>query len=254
MDARLYRGGTPDIKYAWDGDTTVTWSPPFGLPHKPFSPPFGAHYEAQMSGKETYAAGYPLIPSRLEPQQRALRAAKLAVGDVIQLIPVPVNHYIMSVRLDVAEPDPGMAGATVSIAGQWFRENAADPSVFDVTDSTEIDAAWTSQVGGAVPLSTPSSTVIWLLESAAAAVTGTADPSTGDVTGSAAAGYVKPLYVPPLFLTPSGKPPVRHQGGCLMLGLRVESLPTDPGITIDDMAGAVYLTTRIDGYECPGSY
>jgi hypothetical protein len=39
---------------------------PFGKRHKLYTPPFDAHYEAEMGGKASFAAGYPFIPPKLE--------------------------------------------------------------------------------------------------------------------------------------------------------------------------------------------
>lgn len=231
-DVPLFKGGTPDIKYHWTKNTPVVSGPPFGRPHWPYSPPFGAHYEAEMSGKASFAAGYPLVPSKLEWQRISFRAFKPAVGDVIQMITVPVNHYIQSLRLDVDMDDPAMVGATVSLAGQWVREDiGGDPTEFVLTDATEITAAAATQGVGNISLATPSSTVLWLTD--------------------VSSGYATPLYVEPLFDPASGTAgAVRYQGGGLYLGLKIETLPTS-NVGFDAMTGAVYLTTRIDGYESP---
>jgi hypothetical protein len=233
-DVVLYKGGTPDIKYYWTKDTPVVYSPPFGHSShiRPHTPPFDAHYEAEMGGKATFTAGYPFVPSRLSWQQVNVRAFKPVVGDMLQMIVVPVNHYIQSIRLDVNAEDPGMAGATVDIAGQWIAEDPGDPTRFVVTPSTEIDAAAAAQSGQGISLAVQSSTVIWLAK--------------------IDSGYVAPLYVPPQFITPPSPNNVltRYQGGGLILGLKISALPTG-GETLDHLGGALYLTTRIDGFECP---
>jgi hypothetical protein len=259
-DTPLYKGGTPLINYGpWTGDTPVLYGPPFGHRHKPFTPPYDSHYEAEMGGKASFAAGYPLVPSKLEWQQINIRAARPEVGDVIQMIIVPCNHYIQSVRLDVTERDKAMAGATVSVAGQWIRRDPAKPDVFLTTPCLEIEDALTAQGITPVSLSVPSSTVVWLTRTGGpvtGTVTGTADTVTGAITATAAvdtSGYAVPLYVAPQIIV-SGNPPDEvyswHQGGALLLGIRLETTPTS-GAGLDSMLGGIYLSTRIDGYECP---
>jgi hypothetical protein len=252
-DVPLLKGGTPVIRYLWHEDTPVVSRPPFGLRAFPglHAPPFDAHYDGAMSGIATFAAGYPFAPRDLEWQGVNVRAGRPDVGDMLQMIAVPCNHYIQSVRLDVLEADPRMNGATVDIAGQWIREDPAEPARFIATDSLEIDDARTAQGITPVSLSAPSSTVVWLTRTGGAAagtISGTADAG-GTVTGSASvdtSSYAVPLYVPPVFI--GGE---RHQGGALVLGLRIKSLPTLPDTGFDSLQGALYLTTRIDGYECP---
>ncbi|MDR1314797.1 MAG: hypothetical protein LBQ12_14190 [Deltaproteobacteria bacterium] len=231
-DVVLYKGGTPEIQYLWNKNTPVLYGPPFGHLGKADAPPFDAHYEAEMGGKGTFAAGYPLIPHLTTWQQVNIRAFNPGVGDVLQMLVVPCNHYIESIRLDVVIEDPLLAGTTVAIAGQWIQESATDPTQFGVTPSTEIAAAAAAQSGTGISLAVKSSTVIWLNQ---------------DV-----GGYVQPLYVKPALIVPPGKTRTEwFQGGGLILGLKIEAITAN--MTLDRMPGAVFLTTRIDGYECPSS-
>jgi hypothetical protein len=233
-DAQVIKGGTSVINYQFCDKTPSLYGPPFGHVHKPFTPPFDAHYEGEMGGKATFAAGTPLLPSKLTWQKINLEAAKLAVGNVIQMVIVPVNHYINYIRLDIADADKNMAGATVNFAGQWYAESAADPTVFTLTASSEISTAVTDQTIAAISLAAQSSTLL--------TVTMVEDD------------YVKPLYVPPRFITTGAgvsQVTTRYQGGALILGVQIKSLPSDPKFKISDFAGSLYLTTRIEGFESP---
>jgi hypothetical protein len=232
-DVVLYNGGTADIKYIWDKNTPRTNSPPFGRTNEKDTPPFDAHFEAEMGGKATFAAGYPFIPHLLEWQRINVRAFKPVAGDVLQMIVVPVNHYVESVRLDVRVDDPLLAGATVAITGQWIREDPVDPTLFVATPSTEIDTAAAAQTGTGISLTVPSTNVVWLSK----------------VGGS---GYVEPLYVEPQYLPAPATAGARlYQGGGLVLGVKLTALPSAANVGLDMLPGGLYLTTRIDGYECP---
>jgi hypothetical protein len=233
-DAQIIKGGTPVINYQFCDKTASLYGPPFGHMHKPFTPPFDAHYEGEMGGKVTFAAGAPLIPGVLPWQAINLRAAKPVVGNVIQMIIVPVNHFIHYLRIDVADADTNLAGATVQFAGQWYKESATDPTVFNLSACTEIADAITAQSSAVISLAAQSTNFL----------------SVALVEDD----YVQPLYVKPQFVTvtTNGVAEIKRcQGGALILGVQIKSLPTNTKFSISDFAGSLYLTTRIEGFECP---
>jgi hypothetical protein len=232
-DAQIYTGGTPVVGYGrGEGDPNL-YRPPYGKYPFDTSPPFNAHYDG-ASGSVDYAAGMPFKPSELGWQRTNLKHARPVVGDVIQMIVVPCNHWITTVRFDVGKPDARMAGATVAITGQRVAPAAADPydwRLFTTTVEPLFAAAATAQGVAAIPLDVASSTRLNLM-----AVT---------------AGYAEPLGVEPVFHANAAGVLERHETGALILGVRIVSMPTDLNLGIEDALNDFYLTTRITGLQCP---
>ena len=151
---QVFKGGTPIIKYGAGEGEPIEYGFPFGRNSlggtgswgEPFNqPPFDAHFNG-AAGQVTYPAGCHLSPSRLRWQRDNLRQARLAVDDVIDMILVPVNHWIDYIRFDVVEADPKLAGATVTIVGTRVTVDPADPDrLCVIAEDPDFAAAQTAQ-------------------------------------------------------------------------------------------------------------
>jgi hypothetical protein len=250
MDAQIFKGGTPPINYGQGAGFPTLYHPPFG--RRPFdtSPPFNAHYDG-AAPSVSFAAGAPLKPSELGWQKDNLAYADLMVGDTIQMVLVPTNHWIDSVRFDVNNHDPRMAGATVEITGQRIRVDPSDPNKFlAAAVVADFAAAIAAQGVSPIPLDMPSSTVLWLSKILAGGATGDAPAGGGPITNGGASGYVTPLYVEPEFVPDASGIPRRYETGGLLIGVKILTLPTT-GARVADTGNDFYLTTRVTGYDCP---
>jgi hypothetical protein len=255
-DAQVYKAGSPVIKYGRGADDPTLYTPPYGR-HKisDTSPPFNAHVNGS-SGQFTYSLGCPLKPHELEWQRTNLRTANLGVGDTIQMLVIPVNHWIEMMRFDVNNPDPGLAGATVTLTGQRVRVDPGDPyRSYLVTPEPVITAALAAQSAGPIPLDVPSSVILWLNRLVNAAVTGTIPPGTdsggGALTGGAADGFVQPLYVEPEFYPNAAGTIQRFETGGLILGIQISTMPTDPNVRIEHALYDFYMTARVSTVSSP---
>jgi len=240
-DIRLYKGGTPDISFMNCAGHEVTSRPPFGYLNKKKTPPFDAHYDGAYS-VANFAAGFPFIPSEI-PYQRdnitKVQPEGLAVGDILQMIVVPCNHYVRSVRFDIGQPDALLAGCTVELVAQsveWDPTANSNRGGFVLTELSDIsDAAAAQGVSAPIDVSEPFSVVVWL--------------------DKVVNGYAQPLYAVPIFTTTgSGVDAVtiRHQSGGIILGVKIVSLPTDADYGVHMARNDWWLTSRIEGFESPG--
>lgn len=240
-DIKLYKGGTPDISFMNCEGHEVTSRAPFGHLNKKHTPPFDAHYDGAYS-VANFAAGFPFVPRFIPYVRDNLlydRPDGVDVGDILQMIVVPTNHYIKSVRFDIGQPDPNMAGCTVIVTATgvvWDPTAKNGRGAFIWSEIPDItDAALAQGKDTPIDVSEPFSEVIWL------------DKNTS--------GYNEPLYVEPKFTTVgsgSGAIKVRHQSGAIILGVKIVSLPTAPGFGVHQALNDWWLTTRIEGFECPG--
>ena len=256
---QVFKGGTPVIKYGVGAGEPVEYTFPFGRNSlggnrhwdEPFNqPPFDAHFNG-AAGQVTYPAGCPLAPRRLRWQFDNLKQARLAADDVIDMILVPVNHWIDYVRFDVVEADPQLAGATVIVTGTRATVDPADPDRLCVLaeDPTFI-AAQAAQGITDIPLDVPSSTFFSMVQLVAGDVQGTANTSTGVLTVTSSTGYISPYYIPPEFVT-VGARLQRYQTGGLLLGIKILTVPTDTNVSVHNARHDFYLTTRVTGFESP---
>jgi hypothetical protein len=255
MDAQIYKAGTPVTRYGFDAGDPTLYTPPFGrYKFSETSPPFNAHFNG-AAGSVDYPAGCPLKPRELQWQRDNLRYAELDVGDIVQMIVVPTNHWITMVRFDVNNHDATMAGVTVSMTGQLVQVDPTDPYnkfLAPVELSIFADAA-TAQGVAPIPLDTPSSTILWLNTMDSASVTGDipagTDSGGGTLANGAATGFSHPLYVAPEFHPDANGDLHRHETGALILGIKIVALPT--GIKIENALYDFYLTSRVTGLACP---
>jgi hypothetical protein len=255
-DVPLFVGGTAEFKPVHcQGDPQI-WTAPFGNKRFRGTPIANAKYDG-CAPRADFVASEPLFPSVLQRQFNNLKHFKPAVGDMLQLIVVPTNHYLFGVRFDVGDVDPNMAGATVAITGVRRRVDPTDPdnAYIDTEDTFFADAA-TAQSIADIPLDEPSSTVLWLTKIVGGGATGTIPPGTdsggGTLQNGASSGFVVPYYVEPELVTVDGVPEFYETGG-LILCLKVKSLPSDTNIHLCDMLVDCYMSTIISGFECKSS-
>jgi hypothetical protein len=247
-NAQIYQAGQPVVKYGKGAGDTTLYTPPFGRTElgnkwdRMTRPPFDAHFNG-AAGQVTYPAGQVLAPAYMKWQYNNIKAAKLAVGDVIQMLLIPTNHWVEYVRFDVCKADTNMAGATVTFAGLNYNVDPADP--YDnwlVTDDADVTAAVAAQSIVPIPLDVPSSTFLSLVKTSVYIDVDAAADYTP-------AGYIMPKYVPPEFATVNGELK-RFQTGGFMLGIKIVTLPTNTDLGIEDALHDFYLTTRVNGFEC----
>ena len=238
---QLYKAGVITPNYMWHKGDYPRNGPPFA----PGAwgeriPPFNAQFDGNFNLKD-YAAGFPLAPADSEVQRNALRSANPQVGDILQLILVPTNHYVDFLRFDVhladvantttTPPYPGMTGATVSLTAQQVVYNPTTQE-YDFAEITDVtDAVSAQSLPAAIPLDVPSSTMVSLLR--------------------VEAGYVQPLYVEPVLRTIAGPPLTyfRDETGGIILGLKIAALPAD--VKLDLALNDCYLTARVRAFDCP---
>jgi hypothetical protein len=257
-NAQVYKGGTPVVRYGAGAEDPTEYGPPFGRnsfggpAYGPFmnQPPFDAKFNG-AAGQLTYPAGCPLSPARMRWQKTNLLAAKPGVDDIIDMLVVPVNHWIDYVRFDVVRADTALAGAAVIPTGSLYTVDPADPNgVYIRTEDAFFVNAATAQGITSIPLDVPSSTFISVTSLVNASIAGTAPNGGGAITITSADGYVRPYYVAPEFVTHKGELR-RFQTGGLLLGIKILSEPTNTNIKIWDARTDFYLTTRVTGFESP---
>ena len=257
-NAQVYKGGTPVVKYGRDAGEPIEYGPPFGrnalgwLPYGPNinQPPFDAHFNG-AAGQVTYPAGCPLAPSRMKWQRDNLKAAAPGVDDCIDMILVPINHWIDYIRFDVVMEDTTMAGAEIIPTGCLYTVDPANPTkAYIRTEYPFFVNAAAAQGVTSIPLDVPSSTFISVTTLVNANIQGTAPNGGGAITITSADGYVRPYYVAPEFVTVSGELR-RFQSGGLLLGIKILSEPTNTDYHVWDAWHDFYLTTRVTGFESP---
>jgi len=219
-DVKIFQGGTPDVKFAWCAGDYTQYGFPFESIRQDGTPPFNARCDG------AYALGYftlgmPVKPSQMVYQRDAFTAANLKVGDVIRCIVVPPDHYATYLNVKLVDKDERLAGATFGIIVQEVTRNADGDFVYTNTS---------------------------LIDDVAASVGVT---NTIDVSGATPTNIMLPLLdigtapLMPLYAT-SEK--------AYVLGFIIKSLPTDDTVTFDTMLNALYLSVKIEGFDCPHQY
>ena len=240
-DIQLYKAGVFVPNYMWKKGDHPRTGPPFAP--SAFGeriPPYNAQFDGNFNVKD-YTAGFPLIPADNEAQRNALKTANPQVGDILQLILVPTNHYVDFLRFDVhladianttsTPPYPGMTGAAVALTAQRVEYNPTTQE-YEFTEIPDVTDALAAQgLPATIPLDMPSTVMVSLLR--------------------VEAGYVQPLYAPPILRTIAG-PPVtyfRDETGGIMLGLKITALPAD--VHLELALNDYYLAARVRAFDCP---
>lgn len=258
-DVKLYKGGTPLVKYMWCDCTLVEFDAPFAYPNNQGTAPYDSHADGAYAGGIGYfTIGTPIRPRLMTWQRDALRCNEVAVDDILQTVWIPVDHYATYVNFKSLDTDERMAGATVTLTVQEVTRNEDGVYVYEEVADME-DALAAQDLGDPIPLDAPFNVMVSLLRVVSApsltgsatpslTVTGTANLDTGVVTGTATGnvssaiagttlGYVRPLYSDP--------------GKVYMLGVKVLSLPTDTNVGLADSVSGWYQSTKIEGFESP---
>lgn len=225
---RLYRGGTPDVKYVWERRDWAQFQPPFGLPTAEDTPPYDSHADGAYN-LGNFVQGMPLKPRGygLEWQRKALEG--VAAGDILQMIWLPADHYATALNLKSIDVQENLAGATIALVSQIHTIDA-DGNITE-TETTDLEDAITAQGGTNVfDLSKPFNAFVSLMK--------------------ADTGYAVPLYSrPPLPAADAASSPTPPR--IIIFGVKVLSLPTNADVTLDQMLKGVYLSLRSTAFECP---
>lgn len=226
----LFRGGSPVVKYSWKDSDWAQFEPPFGQATLEDTPPYDSHADGAYNAGD-FVLGFPLKPNLggMDWQRRALANAKLAVGDVLQLIWLPADHMATFLNIKSIGSDSNMAGATIALQHQTLSRDT-DGNI-EITDTDTLSTAITAQGGSNVfDLSAPFNQMVSLID--------------------VSSGYARPMYsTPPLPAASASATPVHAVFH--MFGIKILSLPTDTAITLDKMRKGVYLSLRMQAFECP---
>lgn len=255
----LFRGGTPNILYAYCGctrDFAGNFGNTFRLPIMNDqtgirrAPPTTGHIATEWAvGRFTY-------PFVLDPkgndidnpplQRNMLRCMNIQAGDVLFTHVLPSYSYVSAFEFSLMADsydadgnpivDANMAGAQfefVAFTAEYDPDNStADENGFVYTEVTSIASAMTAQgVTSPVNLGTETEGFVSLVSVAG---TATVDPDTGAGTSS---GWAVPLYVAP--------------GTALLFGIRIISVPSNADFGIADMATRLYLGLKVDEFNYP---
>lgn len=245
----LYRGGTPEVKFMWCDKDHPKYMPPFSQRHlgarsdlfgdeRPLdeTPPYDSHADGAYN-LGNFVIGLPIAPRNRGQiaQRKALQAQQLAVGDILQCIWLPEDHVATYLNLKSITNDANMAGATVALCVQNATPDAN--GVFSYVEDTDFAAAVTAQVGSnSFAVDKPFNAFVSLFK---------ADDD----------GYVKPMYGTPAL-------PVAHDATSStsptfptykVFGLKILSLPTKAEVSFADMLNAIYMSLRMEAFECPSA-
>lgn len=235
MNASLFKGGTPRIRYMWCEDDRAEFMPPFSAPNMDRTPPYDAHVDgAYGSGRNYFTLGMPFRPNMvgMEWQRKAIRNAHLQVDDIIRLIVVPEDHFVTALNFKIVDTDARIAGATVALTAEAITFNAAGEPVYTEINDVE-DAVAAQAVASPIPVDKPYNAFVSLVKEVG--------------------GYSVPLYSnPTLPAATNGGAPV--QGRSIALGLKVVSLPTDNKVTLDMALNGWYLVAKVQGFDTPAHY
>ena len=241
----LYRGGTPVVKFMWCDKDHPEYTPPFTQKHlgtqsdlfadeRPLeeTPPYDSHADGAYN-LGNFVIGLPIAPRNRGQiaQRKALAAQALAVGDVLQCVWLPEDHIATYLNLKSITKDPTMAGASVALCVQNATPDANGD--FTYTEDTDFADAVTAQVGtNSFSVDKPLNAFVSLFRSEG--------------------GYAVPMYsTPGLPAADSTETPVMPV--YKVFGLKILSLPTDSNVTFADMLSAIYMSVRMEAFECPSA-
>lgn len=244
----LYRGGTPEVKYIWSAADHPEYRPPFSQRHlgaqsdlfadeRPLeeTPPYDSHADGAYN-MGNFVIGLPVAPRTRgqAAQRKALQAQPLEVGDILQCIWLPEDHIATYLNLKSITNDANMAGATVALVVQ--NATPDKNGEFHYVEDTDFADAVTTQVGSnSFAVDKPFNAFVSLFK------------TNGD--------YAVPMYSKPAL-------PVAHNApdGTLptyptykIFGLKILSLPTESKVTFADMLSAIYMSLRMEAFECPSA-
>ncbi len=260
----MYRGGTPNyIGGAWCAKDYTKFNPPFGEANLVKTPPYDSHIDGAYN-LGNFTLGMPVRPNGvgMEWQRKAMdEAGRPEVGDVMQLIVVPHDHFVTALNFKVADPDARLAGAAVKLVVQSGVFNADGEYVITTLDT--LDTAMKAQgLTNAIALDNPSNTFVSLLslaspggtDGATAAIKAhNADSNQAAYQATVSGGYIVPLYANPTVPAAAGSTSPEY-GRDLIFGLEILSLPNDPTVSLAMAQNGWYLSLKAGGFECPTNY
>ena len=244
----LYRGGTPEVKYIWSAADHPEYRPPFSQRHlgaqsdlfadeRPLeeTPPYDSHADGAYN-MGNFVIGLPVAPRTRGQvaQRKALQAQPLEVGDILQCIWLPEDHIATYLNLKSITNDANMAGATVALVAQ--NATPDKNGEFHYVEDTDFADAVTTQVdSNSFAVDKPFNAFVSLFK------------TNGD--------YAVPMYSKPAL-------PVAHDAPDSTLptyptykifGLKILSLPTKSEVAFADMLSAIYMSLRMEAFECPSA-
>ena len=241
----LYRGGTPVVRFMWNDKDFPQYQPPFSQNHQgtqsplfaddvPMeeTPPYDSHADGAYNAGN-FVLGMPIAP-RVRgniAQRKALQAYNIEIGDIMQCMWLPEDHIATFLNLKSITLDSKMAGATIALCVQ----NAVpdENGDFTYTEDTDFDAAVTAQVGAnSFNVAEPFNAFVSLFK-------------TKD-------DYAVPMYSSPALPAKDSSSSVTFPA-YKVFGIKVLSLPTDNTVTFADMMKAIYLSVRMEAFECPSA-
>lgn len=241
----LYRGGTPVVRFMWNDTDYPQYQPPFSQTHmgtqsplfvdeQPLeeTPPYDSHADGAYNAGN-FVLGMPIAP-RVRgniAQRKALQANAIAVGDILQCMWLPEDHIATYVNLKSITLDSNMAGATIALCVQNAVPDANGE--FTYTEDTDFADAVTAQVGtNSFNVAEPFNAFVSLFK------------ADGD--------YSVPMYSTPALPAKDSSSSVTYPV-YKVFGVKVLSLPTDTTVTFADMMKAIYLSVRMEAFECPSA-
>lgn len=227
------RGGTPVVNFVWDHKTVPQYTAPFSNNNIVDTPPYDSHADGAYN-LGSFVLGMPINPNNVGMtwQRKILGDKPLQVGDIVQCMYLPEDHYATALNFKSVGVDEKLAGATIALVTQTLQY-AADGSVV-VTEDSALDDAVTAQVGSNVfNVNEPFNAFVSL--------------------SKVEDGYAVPLYsTPSLPAKDAASQPTF--GKYYIFGFKVLSLPTDPTVSLADMRKGIYMSLRCEAFECPTNY
>ena len=152
----IARGGTPDFKGWFERGDYAEFTPPFGLPPMPSTPPYNSHADA-AHGQGFLNLQFPLIPRIEDTTAHAWMWSALkkhaAVGARIYTNWVPLRSIVTDLHWEVTRVDKELEGVYVRPCAARVVYNF-DTKEWEYNDNTDYTAMLTTNSVGQFPLGT----------------------------------------------------------------------------------------------------
>lgn len=230
---KLYRGGKPTVNYMWDEADYPEFGAPFANPNYKDTPPYDSHADGAYNLGD-FVIGMPINPNNVGMtwQRKMLSEKAIAVGDIIQCAWLPEDHFATAINVKSVASDAHMAGATVALVTQTVTPTASGD--FTIAEDAFLDEATKAQLGAnAFNVAEPFNARVSLFK----------------VTDD----YAVPLYSKPSLPAKDAASGATY-GSFYVFGLKVLTLPTDTKYTLADMRKGIYVSVRMQAFECPTNY
>jgi hypothetical protein len=219
---QFYRGGDPKVRFMWNESDVPEYGTVFTNTNIKDTPPYDAHVDGAYN-LGNFVLGMPINPRNVGMtwQAKSLKDAK--VGDVLQCIVVPEDHYVDAVNFKSVVRDPHMEGAQFALVDQIMSYDSNGNVV--LVENTDFDDA--------VQAATATGTNAFAI-----------DKPFNLFLGKACL-YSEPSLPGPTEASASVSPKIH------ILGVKILSMPTNTNFKLYDLDGGLYLTARITGFDCP---